>query len=83
MFEGKTTFIRLIERKDCSYRTKWVNDKEVINTLMFDWPLSTSGTEKWFDTQNLDPTKKNFIIETKDKKILIGMTGLIDTCDSD
>ena len=32
---------------------------------MFDWPLSLSGTEKWFDMQDLDPKKRNFMIISK------------------
>ena len=45
---------------------------------MFDWPLSLSGTEKWFDMQDLDPKKRNFMIISKDSNLPIGITGLID-----
>ncbi len=78
MFDGNSIYLRLIEKEDCVYRTNWVNDEEIRKTLMFDWPLSLSGTEKWFDMQDLDPKKRNFMIISKDSNLPIGITGLID-----
>lgn len=45
---------------------------------MFDWPLSLSKTEKWFQNQLFDDTKRNFSIIHKESGKLIGMTGLLD-----
>ena len=78
MFDGNSIYLRLMEKEDCAFRTNWVNDVETRKTLMFDWPLSLSGTEKWFDMQDLDPKKKNFMIISKDSNLPIGITGLID-----
>ncbi len=78
MLNGKSVYIRLFEREDCKYRTNWVNDEETHKTLMFDWPLSLSGTQKWFESQLLDSTKANFVIIDKESGKTIGMTGLID-----
>ena len=58
MFDGNSIYLRLMEKEDCAFRTNWVNDVETRKTLMFDWPLSLSGTEKWFDMQDLDPKKE-------------------------
>jgi len=78
MFDGNSIYLRLMEKEDCVYRTNWINDEETRKTLMFDWPLSLSGTEKWFDIQDLDPKKRNFMIVSKDSNLPIGITGLID-----
>jgi diamine N-acetyltransferase len=78
MLNDKRIYLRLIEREDCIHRTNWVNDEEIRQTLMFEWPLSLSGTYKWFDMQLLDNTKKNFVIVSKENQQVIGMTGLID-----
>jgi diamine N-acetyltransferase len=78
MFDGNSIYLRLMEKEDCAFRTNWVNDEETRKTLMFDWPLSLSGTEKWFDMQDLDPKKRNFMIISKDSNLPIGITGLID-----
>lgn len=78
MLDGKVITLRLLERKDLEKRVEWVNNPLIRKTLMFDWPISTSKTEKWFDNQLLDNTKRNFSIIHKLDNKLIGMTGLID-----
>lgn len=78
MLKGEKVYIRLIEKQDLKLRTEWVNDEEVRRTLMFDWPLSLSGTEKWFQNQLLNNTRKNFIIVWNENNKPIGITGLRD-----
>ena len=78
MLESERVFIRLIEREDLVFRTEWINDEEVAQTLMFDWPLSLAGTHKWFEQQLLDNTRKNFVIIDKSSDTPIGITGLRD-----
>ena len=78
MLDSQEYCLRLIEKEDLIYRTNWLNDPEVVNTLMFEWPLSIAGTKKWFQNQLLDPTRKNFIIVDKKSDEPIGMTGLRD-----
>ncbi|HPQ35352.1 MAG TPA: GNAT family protein [Tenuifilaceae bacterium] len=78
MLQGKTIFLRLIEREDLAKRVEWVNNPTTRQTLMFDWPLSIAKTEKWFQDQLMNDSKKNFSIIYKPNNSLIGMTGLID-----
>ncbi len=78
MLNGERIFLRLIEREDLKKRVEWVNNPEIRQTLMFDWPLSLAKTEKWFQDQLINDTKRNFSIVYKENKELIGMTGLLD-----
>jgi len=78
MLNSDRIYLRLLEKEDLSSRVRWVNDKEVRKSLMFDWPLSISKTEKWFQNQLMDDTKINFSIIHKETGRLVGMTGLID-----
>lgn len=78
MLNGKRIFLRLIEKEDLKKRVEWVNNPEIRQTLMFDWPLSLAKTEKWFQDQLSNDTKRNFSIVYKQNNELIGMTGLID-----
>lgn len=78
MLNSKRIYLRLIEREDLSKRVEWVNDEEIREKLMFDWPLSFAKTEKWFNDQLINNTKRNFSIINKDDNKLIGMTGLLD-----
>jgi len=78
MLNSERIYLRLLEKDDLPSRVKWVNDVEVRETLMFDWPLSISKTEKWFQNQLMDESKVNFSIIHKETGKLIGMTGLLD-----
>ena len=78
MLDGNSIKLRLLEREDLPARVKWVNDSEIRENLMFEWPLSLAKTEKWFQNQLFDDTKRNFSIIDKNSTKLIGMTGLID-----
>lgn len=78
MLQGKKIYLRLLERGDIKKRVEWVNNSDIRQTLMFDWPLSLAKTEKWFQNQLTNETKRNFSILYSENNELIGMTGLID-----
>jgi diamine N-acetyltransferase len=78
MLQSNSVYLRLLEQEDLKKRVEWVNNLEIRQTLMFDWPLSISKTEKWFQNQLMDDSKRNFSIIYKENQELIGMTGLID-----
>jgi RimJ/RimL family protein N-acetyltransferase len=78
MLKSDRIYLRPLEKTDLQARVNWVNDEEIRRTLMFDWPLSLSKTEKWFQNQLMDDTKRNFSIIDRETDRLIGMTGLID-----
>lgn len=78
MLNSENIFLRLLEKEDINSRVTWVNDPEIREFLMFEWPLSVAKTEKWFQNQLFDSTKVNFSIIDKHTNKLIGMTGLID-----
>lgn len=78
MLRSERIYLRLLEKNDLEKRVQWVNDPEIRETLMFDWPLSLSKTERWFQNQLMDDSKRNFSIVDSSNEKLIGMTGLID-----
>lgn len=78
MLQGNKIYLRPLEVEDLEKRVKWVNDLEIRQYLMFDWPISISKTKKWFHNQLFDNTKVNFSIVDKETNDTIGMTGLID-----
>jgi len=78
MLKSKTIHLRPLEKVDLANRVNWVNDEEIRQTLMFEWPLSHAKTEKWFDKQLFDQTKINFSIVDNESQKPIGITGLLD-----
>lgn len=78
MLQGEKIYLRPLEVEDLSKRVEWVNDLEIRQYLMFDWPMSISKTKKWFHNQLFDDSKHNFSIVDRETNQLIGMTGLID-----
>jgi len=78
MFDGKQIYVKPLEEDDLPLRVKWVNDPEVRNNLMFDYPLSLARTRQWFQNTLMDTTKANFSIVDKVSGSVIGMTGLLD-----
>ena len=78
MFEGERVYLRPLEKQDLPLRVKWVNDPEVHETLMFDYPISLASTEQWFARASGDESKRNFSIVFKETDQVIGMTGLIN-----
>jgi len=78
MLKSNKIYLRLLEADDLPKRVDWVNDEEIRENLMFDWPLSIARTEKWYQNQLLDKTKVNFSIIYKETGQLIGMTGLLN-----
>lgn len=78
MLESKEIYLRMVEKEDLKERVNWINNDENHEFLGFDWPISLSKTEKWFQNQLLDSTKLNFSIFSKDTNTIIGMTGLLN-----
>lgn len=75
--QSANIYLRPLERQDLPLRVKWVNDPEIHQKLMFDYPLSLAKTEKWFNDTLSDSTKSNFTVLDKKNDVPIGMTGLI------
>ena len=78
MLKGETIYLRLLSQDDLKDRVSWINDKENIQTLLFDWPTSIEKTQKWFSNVVFDNTKLNLSIVDKETNELIGMTGLLN-----
>lgn len=77
MLKGKTISLRSLEFEDLERRISWVNNPDIRQTLMFDYPLSLAKTEKWFRDGLMDETKKHFSIMHPDDDLPIGMTGFL------
>ena len=78
MLIGKTVYLRLLSQEDLKERVSWINDKENIQTLLFDWPTSIEKTQKWFSDVIFDNSKLNLSIVDKLTDELIRMTGLLN-----
>jgi len=73
--EGKKIKIRALEKTDIDEIMKWVNDPEVVDSLLMRYPVSRYQEEKWIE-KTLDGTNKRnkaFAIETKDGVYLGGI----------
>jgi len=80
MITGKTGRLRAIEREDIARCVRWLNDAEVIENLLMNYPLSHMAEEKWFERQlEIPPTSGQVLaIETMvgDEWVHIGNCGL-------
>lgn len=78
MFRSKNISIRRMEEEDLSLKNKWVNDEEVNETLLFDFPLSLSETKEWYKRNYFNRKRWDFVIVEDKSGKAIGMTGLIN-----
>lgn len=78
MLYGEKVYLRLFEKDDLKKRVEWINDEENNELLGFDFPVSLSKTENWFNNSLKDNSKINFAIVDKNTEKLVGMTGLLD-----
>ncbi len=75
MLRGHKIHLRLLENEDLPLRVQWVNDDVINENLGFDWPLSLSKTQVWFQNSLKDNSKINFVIIDNDSCKPIGMAG--------
>ena len=73
-----SALIRPLEERDLEERVKWINDRDISRTLMFDYPTSLAKTKAWFTSNLMNPTKQHFTVARKTDDKAIGMTGLLD-----
>ena len=78
MIETERTYLRPLERQDLPLRAGWLNDPVVRETLVMRFPVSLAETERWFEAMLQDPTRKDFIIVTKDSAQPIGFAGYVN-----
>lgn len=70
--------LRPIEREDLPYLRDLANDPVVrANVVGWDWPLSLSGQQKWFEKGIDTDTTRRFIVEGENGQP-VGLTGLWD-----
>lgn len=78
MIRGKRVLLRPVERDDLDYLTALANDTEVRSRVVgWDWPLSLSSQEAWFDASHASATTRRFVVEN-DVGERVGLTGLWD-----
>ncbi|EMJ3469010.1 GNAT family N-acetyltransferase [Vibrio harveyi] len=70
-------FLRPLEKQDLPSRVKWLNDPDIYQTLVSDYPVSLAKTEAWFSKGLFDQSKVHFSILDRKSERLIGMTGLL------
>ncbi|MDQ6467865.1 GNAT family protein [Exiguobacterium acetylicum] len=78
MIIGENVKLLALDSKYENIVLKWVNDpeiKEMIGTL---YPVSDVEHKKWFNTKQIDPLNKTFIISNMNDDIL-GLIGLTNT----
>ena len=77
MLIGEKSIIRAVNLEDIKYLLDWREDPEISFLLGRDLPISFENQKRWYEKTFNDDSKKKFIIETKDKKI-IGMIGIMN-----
>ena len=77
MIEGKLVRLRAVEPADAERAFKWINDREVTQTLMARYPYSMAFEREWAEGASKENSfsEVRFAIETKDG-VHIGITGL-------
>jgi RimJ/RimL family protein N-acetyltransferase len=75
LIKGKTIFLRPFSEQDIKIKVLWLNDPEIKNNLILKDEINLQTTLEWFKSSQNDPTRKDFIIETNDGKV-IGTIGL-------
>jgi len=73
---GERIYLRPLEREDAKIFLPWVNDPDVIRTLMMHTPKNLKAEEEWIE--GLYKDDKNIVlgIVVKESDKLIGSTGL-------
>ena len=75
--ETKKVILRPVERHDLAFLRDLANETEVReNVVGWDWPVSLSGQERWFDSGIDTSTTRRFIVENVETSQPIGLTGL-------
>ena len=78
MLKSKHLELRRLEESHLHYKVKWVNDPEVNETLLFDFPISQSETKEWYKRNHFNRNRWDFSVFELESECLIGMTGLIN-----
>lgn len=73
--KGDIITLRSLQQNDLDNRVKWFNDPEVNKNLILDSELNLGDTIKWFNNTTNTDTRRDFVIETADRKG-IGCIGL-------
>ena len=60
-------YLRPLEETDLEWRVKWINDRSISKSLMFDYPTSLAKTKNWFNSNLMNETKRHFTIINKKK----------------
>jgi len=77
MLIGEKTIIRAMNLDDIKYLLEWREDPEISFFLGKELPISIEMQKRWYEKTLNDNSKKKFIIETNDHKV-IGMLGIMD-----
>lgn len=80
MLAGNRVRLRAIERSDVPNFVRWLNDREVTDTLLIHSPLSTAEEEGWFERYLTQGSATNEILGIEilvgSDWLLVGNTGL-------
>ncbi|KAF0110650.1 MAG: putative acetyltransferase [Chloroflexi bacterium] len=80
MITGKRVRLRAIERDDIPNFVRWLNDREVIEFLLMNSPLSKAMEEKWFEGHLAAPITSAQVMAIEalsgDQWVHIGNTGI-------
>lgn len=78
MFKSQDIFLRRMEEEDLPYKVQWINDEEVNETLLFDFPFSLSETKEWYKRTHFNRSRWDFVVVENNTNKVVGMTGLIN-----
>ncbi len=80
MYTGKKVRLRAYRKEDLSLRLSYINDPEILRTIVSDipYPLTLQEEEKWFESISALQDTYKFAIETLDDLRFIGGCSIND-----
>lgn len=73
---GRKISLREMQKADVPQKVEWFNDPEVNRTLLMEEKLDLDKSLEWFDRSRSDPSRRDFVIESKEGKP-IGIMALV------
>ena len=73
--ESRRIIFKALEKEDLNLRVKWLNNKQVRDSLFLQFPLSLKETEAWYERIIKDTSRKDLMLFEKETGKAIGFAG--------
>ena len=77
--KGENVFLRAVEKEDMEFLRSMINDAELEkNVVDWNFPISKSAQEKWYDSQIQNKNTVRYVIEVNEQPIGVEIIANID-----